>query len=65
MAIGHIPFEFNFRRHPWKGNLAINMELPKLEDLLKELKKSWKVVKKSIEMAKEVIKIRNGKTHKD
>jgi len=32
------------------------MELPKLEYFLEELQKSWELVKKFIEMAKEAIK---------
>ena len=31
-------------------------ELPKLEDFLEELQKSWKVVKKSIEITKKAMK---------
>ena len=32
------------------------MELPKLEDFLKELQKSWNMAKQSMEIAKEAIK---------
>ena len=34
----------------------VKTELPKLEDFLEELQKSWKVVKKSMEIAKEAMK---------
>jgi len=34
----------------------VRTELPKLEDFLEGLQKSWEVVKKSIEMAKEAMK---------
>ena len=40
MIIGHTLFKLNFRRHLWKGNLAINMKLPKLEIFLEELQRS-------------------------
>jgi len=46
----------NFERHLWKVDLTINMELPKLEDFLEGLQRSWEVVKKSIEIAKEAMK---------
>ena len=56
MIIGHTLFKLNFRRHLWKGNLAINMKLPKLEIFLEELQRSQKAVKKSIETAKKTKK---------
>jgi len=34
----------------------VKTELPKLEDFLEELQKSWKVVKKSMEIVKEAMK---------
>ena len=34
----------------------MKMELPKLEDFLKGLQRSWEVVKKSLEVVKEAIK---------
>jgi len=37
-------------------DLIVKMELPKLEDFLKRLQRSWKVAKKSIEIAKETMK---------
>ena len=27
-AIGKTPFELNFRRHPWKGDLMVKMDIP-------------------------------------
>jgi len=39
-ATKHTPFELNFGRHPWKGDLIVKMELPKLENFLEELQKS-------------------------
>ena len=54
MVTGHIPFELKFGRHLWKGDLTINMELPKLEDFLERLLR--KQQKKSMELTKEAIK---------
>ena len=54
--MGHTLFELNFGRHLQKGNLTIQMELPKLEDFLMRLQQSWKEPKKSIEIAKEAMK---------
>ena len=34
MAMERIPFELNFGRHLWKGNLTVQIKLPKLEDFL-------------------------------
>jgi len=28
VATGRTPFELNFRRHPWKGNLMVKMDIP-------------------------------------
>ena len=56
IATGHISFKLNFGRYLQRENLTIKMELPKLEYFLEGLQKSWKLVNKFIEMAKEVIK---------
>ena len=49
-------FILNFGRHPWKGNLEIQMEIPKLEEFLMKLQKSWEEARKSIETAQETMK---------
>jgi len=56
VAIGYILFELNFGRYLWKGNLTVKIELPKLDNFLNKLRKSWEIAKNSIEIAKEVIK---------
>ena len=56
VAIGHILFKLNFGRYPWKGNLIIKTELPKLNDFLEELQRSWNKARISIDMAKKAIK---------
>jgi len=56
VATGYTPFKLNFGRCPWKENLIVKTELPKLESFLKRLQESWEAAKKSIEMTKEAIK---------
>ena len=56
MTIGHILFELNFGQHPWKGNLTVQMEFPKLEEFLIGLQKIWEETTKAMDMAKEIIK---------
>jgi len=41
---GKTPFELNFGRHPWKGNLMVQTELPRVEEFTKKLQESWKHV---------------------
>ena len=60
-AKGYTPFKLNFGRHLQKGDLIIKKELPKLETFLKELQRSWKIVKLAIEKVKEVMKKQNNK----
>ena len=54
--IVHTPFELNFGRHLWKGDLIIKIEMSRLKIFLKELQESWGTAKKSIEIAKEAMK---------
>ena len=67
VVIEYILFELNFGRHLWKKNLIINMELPKLNNFLEELQKSWKKAKILMDTAKETIKqqFNKKKIHKD
>ena len=56
MAIGKILFKLNFGRHPWKDNLMVQSEFPRLEEFLARLQKSWEQTTKSIEKAQKSIK---------
>ena len=49
--MGRIPFELNFGRHPWKGDLVVQSEIPRVEKFLAELQKSWEQATKTIEEA--------------
>jgi len=46
---GRTAFELNFGRHPWKGDLMVQMEIPQVEEFLIGLQKSWKQATKAIE----------------
>ena len=39
-ATGKTPFELNFRRYPWKGNLMVKTYIPQVEDFLSGLQRS-------------------------
>ena len=53
---GQTLFVLNFERQPWKENLEIQMEIPKLEEFLMKLQRSWEEAKKSIKEAQENMK---------
>ena len=56
VTTGYTPFKLNFGRYPWKENLIVKTESPKLENFSKRLQRIWKAAKKSKEIAKEDIK---------
>jgi len=56
VATERIPFELNFGRHPWKGNLVVQTEISQVEEFLAEMKKSWEQVTKAMEEAQKVMK---------
>jgi len=43
------PFKLNFGRHPWKGDLMVQMEIPQVEEFMKELQKSWEQATNAME----------------
>jgi len=49
MATGRTPFELNFGRHLWKGNLVVQLEIPRVEEFLARLQKSWEQATKAME----------------
>jgi len=48
-TMGKTPFELNFGRHPWKGDLMVQMELPQVEEFAKKLQESWKYATQAME----------------
>ena len=40
IVTGKTPFKLNFRRHPWKGDLMVQMEIPQVEEFMKNIQKS-------------------------
>jgi len=40
-ATDRIPFELNFGRYPWKGDLMIQMGMSRVEEFIKNLQESW------------------------
>ena len=48
-ATGKTPFELNFGRHPWKGDLMVKMDSPWVEDFLSGLQRSWEQATKAME----------------
>ena len=55
-ATGRIPFELNFGRHPWKGDLMVQTEIPWVEEFMKNLQKSWEWAKNAMEESQKNIK---------
>ena len=55
-ATGHSPFYVNYGRHPWKGNLTVETEIPSLEDLLKKMETTREKAKTAIERTKKTMK---------
>ena len=61
----HTLFKLNFERHPWKVNLIIKTELPKLENFLEKLQGSWEAAKKLMEITKKAMKKQFDKKRKN
>ena len=55
-AMGQTLFVLNFERHLWKGNLEVQIEIPKLEEFLMGLERSWEEAMKAMEAAQETMK---------
>ena len=50
------PLKLNFGRHPWKDNLVIQIEIPRVEEFLVEIQKSQEQVTKTMEEAQKNMK---------
>ena len=55
-ATERTPFELNFGRHPWKGNLVVQMEIPRVEEFLAGIQKGWEQATKAIKEAQKNMK---------
>jgi len=44
-------FKLNFGRHSWKGDLVVQTNIPRVEDFLIGLQKSWEQATKAMEEA--------------
>jgi len=64
-ATSQTPFVLNFERHPWKGNLKIQMEIPKLEEFLMKLQRSWEEAMKSMKAAQKNMKKQYNKKQRN
>jgi len=53
---GHTPFYMNYGRHPWKGNLTVETEIPSLEELLKKMETTREEERTKIERTKNTMK---------
>ena len=47
-AMGKTPFELNFGRHSWKGNLMVKTDIPQVENFLSRLQKNWEQATKAM-----------------
>jgi len=55
-ATGRTPFELNFGRHSWKGDLMVQMGIPRVEEFMKDLQESWKHAAQAMEEAQNNMK---------
>jgi len=55
-AIRRTLFKLNFGRYPWKRDLMVQMNAPRVEEFITRLQKSWKRVTKAIEEAQKNMK---------
>ena len=65
IAMGRTPFELNFGRHFWKGNLMVQTGIPQVEDFLIGMQKSWKQATKAMEEAQKNMKKQFDKKRKN
>ena len=55
-ATGKTPFELNFGRYPWKGDLMVQTEIPQVEEFTKNIQESWIHAAQAIEEAQKNMK---------
>ena len=55
-ATDKTPFELNFGRHPWKGDLMVQTEIPRVEEFTKNIQESWEHAAQAMEEAQKNMK---------
>ena len=55
-ATGKTPFELNFGRHLWKGDLRVQTEIPRVQEFAKNIQESWKHAAQVMEEAQKIMK---------
>jgi len=55
-ATNKTSFELNFGKHPWKGNLMVQMEIPRVEEFTKNIQESWKYAAQAMKEAQKNMK---------
>jgi len=63
--MGKTPFELNFGRHPWKGDLMVKTDIPRVKDFLSGLQRSWEQVTKAMEEVQKNMKKQFDKKRKN
>jgi len=56
VVTGKTPFELNFGRHSWKGDLMVQTGIPWVEEFIRHLQKSWEHTVHTIEESQKNIK---------
>jgi len=54
----------NFGRHPWKGDLVIQMTILRVEEFIEKLQKSWEQAMSALEEAQKKMKNQFDKKRK-
>ena len=55
-ATGKTPFKLNFGRHSWEGDLMVQTGIPRVENFLIRMQKSWEHATKAMEGAQKNMK---------
>jgi len=55
-ATNKTPFELNFGRHPWKGDLMVQTEILQVEEFTKNIQRSWEHTAQAMEEAQKNMK---------
>jgi len=56
VVTGRTPFELNFGRHLWKGDLMVQTKIPRVKEFLTGIQRSWEQATKAMEEAQKNMK---------